>query len=97
MHIESFFDVPILSTAGRGIDFLFLFKREVSRAGASRIWYFFSVEKDLVLLVFGVGFGANLEFFHTTTSIVTNVVKRKLRQRYLEMACDLHTELPSLW
>ena len=50
------------------------------------------------MLVFGVGFGANLEFFHTTTSIVTNVVKRKLRQRYLvEMACDLHTELPSLW
>ena len=48
MHIESFFDVPILSTAGRGIDFLFLFKRELSRAGASRIWYFFSVEKDLV-------------------------------------------------
>jgi len=55
MHIESFLDVPILSTAGRGIDFLFLFKREMSRAGASRIWYFFSVEKDLVVwLVLGL-------------------------------------------
>jgi len=96
MHIESFFDVPILSTAGRGIDFLFLFKREMSRAGASRIGIFSQLKRTW-FVGFGVGFGANLEFFHTTTSIVTNVVKRKLRQRYLEMACDLHTELPSLW
>ena len=97
MHIESFVDVPILSTAGRGIDFLFLFKREMSRAGASRIWYFFSVEKDLFGW-FGGWFWSKSWVFHTTTSIVTNVVKRKLRQRYLiEMACDVHTELPSLW
>ena len=61
MHIESFFDVPILSTAGRGIDFLF--KRELSRAGASRIWYFFSVEKDLVLLVLGLVLEQILSFF----------------------------------
>ena len=46
-----------------GFDFLFLFKRELSRAGASRIWYFFSVEKDLVGCFLGLVLEQILSFF----------------------------------